>query len=201
MEASRRRFAGDGFGATLKGEENAAGTDTGPASWRKRRGTAYSFCVRARAGGMRPADGAVMGLPEYTWVTLEYTGTKTVSRKTIRQTLKKAKSLLTSPKKGGSIKEALDDAFFHERKDAALWAKTPKEAADVLRGVCGEVWQNATPAQRKAAYGYTSGSDWFTSLLSKNSPSMRGYDGSWYGFKGIGKVDLNAESGSARLKN
>jgi hypothetical protein len=67
-----------------------------------------------------------------------------------------------------------------------LWAKSLKEADDALREVCAKVWQKATKAERKAVYDYTYGSGGF------NRP-LRGYDGGWGNFKGIGKVDLDNE--------
>jgi hypothetical protein len=111
----------------------------------------------------------------------------------IQTALKKAQDSLTSLKKGGMAKSGLDDAFTQARKDAVLWAKSPKEADDALREVCGKVWQNATKAERRAIYDYTCGSGGF------NRP-LRGCDGSWGNFKGIGKVDLDAESRAAAIK-
>lgn len=48
------------------------------------------------------------------------------------------------------------DAYSQARKDAAVWAKDTKTADDVLREKCGEVWRNATEAEKDAIYGYTS---------------------------------------------
>jgi hypothetical protein len=107
--------------------------------------------------------------------------------------LTQIQSSLTALKKGGIVNPGLDDAFSEARKNAALWAKSPKEADDALREVCGKVWQNATKAERKAIYNYTCGSGGF------NRP-LRGYDGSWGNFKGIGKVDLNAEGRAGAIK-
>jgi hypothetical protein len=47
--------------------------------------------------------------------------------------LKEVQSLLTSLKKGGSVKNTLDDAFSKVRKEAALWAKTPEKADEARR--------------------------------------------------------------------
>lgn len=92
---------------------------------------------------------------------------------------------------GGDI---IDDTFSQERKDVAYWF-TEKPAADaVLRTTSGEVWRNATTAQKSAAYKYTSGSGGF------NRP-LRGYEGSWYNFKGVGKVDLNNEGCGNAIKH
>ena len=91
------------------------------------------------------------------------------------------------------VKAGLDDAFTQARKDAALWAKSPKKADDALREVCGQVWRNASKTERQAIYDYTCGSGGF------NRP-LRGYDGSWSNFKGIGKVDLDAEGRASAIK-
>jgi hypothetical protein len=99
---------------------------------------------------------------------------------------------LTALKKGGIVKG--DNPFSRDRKDAALWAKTPKAADDALRGVSGEVWQKATQAERKAIYDYTQGSGGF------NRP-LRGYDKSWHDFKGVGKVPLDNEGKATAIKN
>ena len=48
------------------------------------------------------------------------------------------------------------DAYSQARKNAAVWAKNTKDADDVLRAKCGEVWRNATDAEKDAIFGYTS---------------------------------------------
>jgi hypothetical protein len=108
-----------------------------------------------------------------------------------RLSWKRQKTSLTALKKGGTLKPGLADAFSQARKDAALWAKTPEEADDALRKVCGEVWKKASKAECKAIY--TCGSGGF------NRP-LRGYDGSWSSFKGIGKVSLDAEGRASAIK-
>jgi hypothetical protein len=60
--------------------------------------------------------------------------------------------------------------------------------------VCGEVWQSATKAERAAIYDYTQGSGGF------NRP-LRGYDGSWHDFQGVGKEPLNNEGRGGAIKN
>ncbi|MDR1174109.1 MAG: ADP-ribosyltransferase, partial [Treponema sp.] len=107
--------------------------------------------------------------------------------------LKQIQNSLTALKKGGIVKPGLDDAFSEARKNAALWAKSPKEADEALREVCGRVWQKATKVERKAIYDYTCGSGGF------NRP-LRGYDKDWHSFKGIGKVDLNNEGRAKAIK-
>jgi hypothetical protein len=100
---------------------------------------------------------------------------------------------LTSLKKSSTAKSGLDDAFTRARKDAVLWANSPKEADNAPRGVRGKVWQSASKSERKAIYDYTCGSGSF------NRP-LRGYDGSWSNFKGIDKVSLDAEGRAGAIK-
>lgn len=89
-----------------------------------------------------------------------------------------------------------DDRFTQKRKDAAYWftGSNARERADkVLRPDTGKLWQGATQAERAAAYKYTSGSGSF------NRP-LRGYDGSWYNYKGVGKVSLDREGSGDAIK-
>jgi hypothetical protein len=86
------------------------------------------------------------------------------------------------------------DKFSQARKDAALWAQTSREADQALRPMAREMWQNATDAEKKAAYQYTAGSGPF------NRP-LRGYEGSWYNFKGVGNVDLNHEGAGQMIED
>lgn len=78
----------------------------------------------------------------------------------------------------------MDDAFSQARKDAALWAKSTKEADDALRDVCGDVWKNAPKAERDAIYGYTSS-------YSKINEPLRGIEYGTNTFKGVGNIDFN----------
>ena len=98
---------------------------------------------------------------------------------------------MSALKKGG---KGTSDPYSQKRKDAALWAQTPQEADEVLREKCGEVWRKASKAEKDALYAYTEGSGGF------NRP-LRGYDGSWYDFKGAGKVDLNNEGRGAAIQH
>ena len=81
--------------------------------------------------------------------------------------------------------------YTQERKDAAKWAKSPQEADNNLRSISGEVWRNATDAERRAIWDYTGS-------YSKFNEPLRGweYGASNYatgsGFKGVGNTDLNA---------
>ncbi len=87
----------------------------------------------------------------------------------------------------------IDNPYSQERKDAAYWFKDTHKADDVLRPKAGEVWKGFTAKEKEAAYRYTAGSGMF------NRP-LRGYDGDWYNFKGIGKVPLNNEGGEEWIK-
>ncbi|MDR2150115.1 MAG: hypothetical protein LBO67_04740 [Spirochaetaceae bacterium] len=110
----------------------------------------------------------------------------------IQTAIKDAKGQLTALKKGSTLKKE-DNPYSQERKDAALWAKNPKDADSALRDVCGEVWKSASLAEREAIYAYTEGSGGF------NRP-LRGYDGSWQNFKGVGKVPLDNEGRADAIK-
>lgn len=103
----------------------------------------------------------------------------------IQSRLKKVQSDLTKLKKNGTL-TPLEDAYSQERKDAAYWFKSQKEADDVVRPYAGKVWNDSSSAECRAAYDYTSGSGRF------NRP-LRGYEGNWNNKKGVGKVDLNYE--------
>ena len=84
----------------------------------------------------------------------------------------------------GDIIDSMDDAFSQERKDAAIWAKTTKEADDVLRDTCGEVWRTSLPIQKNAIYDYTQ------SYHKFNEP-LRGIEYGSEKFLGVGNVDLD----------
>lgn len=84
----------------------------------------------------------------------------------------------------GDIIDSVDDAFSQERKDAAIWAKTTKEADDILRDTCGEVWRTSPPIQKNAIYDYTQ------SYHKFNEP-LRGIEYGSEKFLGVGNVDLD----------
>lgn len=115
--------------------------------------------------------------------------------KKIEQEISKVQADLKKVESSGII-EAVDDAFTQERKDAAMWAKTTKEADAQLRSVCGDVWQAAKQVERRAIYDYTSGSGKFNRPLS-------GFQGSWgqYNNKGVGMVDLNYEGAFKEIQD
>lgn len=113
----------------------------------------------------------------------------------IQSELKKVRGDLQKVENGGIINTA-DDAFSQERKDAAVWAKTTKEADDVLRDKCGEVWRNATATEKNAIFDYTSGSGKFNRPLS-------GFQGGWgqHNNLGVGKVNLNYEGAFKEIED
>lgn len=107
---------------------------------------------------------------------------------------KKQKNVQESLSKLKSSGRENADPYSDERKSAALWAQTPQQADDVLRETCGEVWCKASKAEKDAIYAYTQGSGGF------NRP-LRGHDGYWGNFKGVGKMDLNSEGRGAAIKH
>jgi hypothetical protein len=51
------------------------------------------------------------------------------------------------------------------RKDAAMWAKTAKEADEKVRSVLETVWQSSTAHEKLSAYRYTAGSSYINEPL------------------------------------
>lgn len=103
--------------------------------------------------------------------------------KQIQTQITKVQADLKKLEQGGII-DSVDDAFSQERKDAAIWAKTTKEADDVLRDTCGEVWRTSPPIQKNAIYDYTQ------SYRKFNEP-LRGIEYGSEKFLGVGNVDLD----------
>lgn len=101
----------------------------------------------------------------------------------VESKLKKLKMDLLNAQKNSNLK-VKDDVFSQERKDAALWAKDTKEADDILRTKCGEIWENASIAEKDAIYDYTGS-------YSKYNEPTRGYDYGTNKFLGVGNVDFN----------
>ena len=103
--------------------------------------------------------------------------------KQIQSQITKVQGDLKKLEQGGII-DSVDDAFSQERKDVAIWAKTTKEADDVLRDACGEVWRTSPPIQKNAIYDYTQ------SYHKFNEP-LRGIEYGSEKFLGVGNVDLD----------
>lgn len=103
--------------------------------------------------------------------------------KQIEAQMKKVQSDLKNLENGGII-DKVDEAFSPERKSAALWAKTVKQADDSLRDKCGEVWKAASKAEKDAIHGYTSS-------YSKINEPLRGIEYGTNAIKGVGNIDLD----------
>lgn len=103
--------------------------------------------------------------------------------KKIEQEISKVQADLKKVENSGII-EAVNDAFTQERKDAAMWAKSTKEADALLRDRCGEVWRSSPPIQKNAIYDYTQ------SYHKFNEP-LRGIEYGSEKFLGVGNVDLD----------
>lgn len=101
----------------------------------------------------------------------------------IEQGLKQVQADLQNLEKSGII-EQIDDAYTQARKDAAMWAKSTKEADALLRDRCGEVWRTSPPIQKNAIYDYTQ------SYHKFNEP-LRGIEYGSEKFLGVGNVDLD----------
>lgn len=101
--------------------------------------------------------------------------------KKVEKEISKLQSDLKNLENGGII---VDDTFSQARKDAAIWAKSTKEADSVLRGTCGDIWRTAPKAEQDAIYDYT------RSYHKFNEP-LRGIEYGTNAFKGVGKVDLD----------
>lgn len=120
----------------------------------------------------------------------------------IQSELKKVEADLTALKKGGTMSGADAEAFTQARKDAALWAKTTKEADNALRGVSGEVWRNASAAERHGLYDYTSGSGKFNRPLSGFEKPWAESGSGWESkyFKGVDKVWIDYEGAGDEIR-
>lgn len=101
----------------------------------------------------------------------------------IEQGLKQIQADLQNFEKSGII-EQIDDAYTQARKDAAMWAKSTKEADALLRDKCGEVWQAASKVEKDAIYEYTSS-------YSKFNEPLRGIEYGTNAVKGVGNIDFD----------
>ena len=154
------------------------------------------FLSKLAKGGLTPTEVAkfqqyLKDLDEFSAQGQEYYN--------LQKTLKNNQESLLALKKGGKVAAKsstppVDEKFSQERKDKALWAKSPKEADSALRAKSGEVWSEAKQVEKNAAYKYTQGSGSF------NRP-LRGYEGSWGNYKGVGKVDLNYEKSGKAIEH
>ena len=95
-----------------------------------------------------------------------------------------------------------DSAFSEERKANAWRFKTSAEADKKFRDVCGQVWRDATQAQRDGIYGYTSSSGaWNRPLSGFEKPwskSGSGWEKKFY--KGVGDVWIDFEGKGSEIR-
>ena len=96
---------------------------------------------------------------------------------------------------GVKVKKFAESDFSQERKDKAVWYKTKSACYNKFSPIADGFYQTASQEEKDAQYHYTQGSGFM------NRP-LRGYDGSWRNFVGIGKVSLNNEesTGAAEVK-
>ena len=110
-----------------------------------------------------------------------------------KKALDKLKSEMVKWKDKAGAKKAsmFGEAYSKERKDAAMFAISSKEADDVLREPFGAIWRESSVAERKAIYGYTKS-------YSKFNEPLRGWEygktnySTGAGWMGVGNTDLNA---------
>lgn len=86
-----------------------------------------------------------------------------------------------------------DSDFSKARKDGAIWTTDREHCDNICRKQTETVWSSADEATKKAATAYTEGSGKF------NRP-LRGYEGSWSNYKGVGNVSLNYEGAEQDIK-
>lgn len=95
-----------------------------------------------------------------------------------------------------------DDPYSQERKDAAYWFKSAKDADKAFRSVSGSVWKSATNAERDAIYGYTAGSGaWNRPLSGFKKPWIKpgsGWEAEYS--KGVGKVWIDYEGKGEEIR-
>lgn len=103
--------------------------------------------------------------------------------KKIEEKISKIQSELKNLEKDDII-NIIDDTFSPERKQAALWAKTVKQADNSLRDKCGEIWKAAPKAEKDAIYSYTSS-------YNKINEPLRGIEYGTNVVKGVGNIDLD----------
>lgn len=121
----------------------------------------------------------------------------------IQMKINKNKSDLTKLQKSGKISQNNSNAFTQDRKDAALWAKTTREADDNLRSVCSDTWKKATSEERYAIYDYTCGSGKFNRPLAgfekPYAESGSGWEKKWY--KGVNNVWIDYENAGDEIRH
>lgn len=96
---------------------------------------------------------------------------------------------------GVKVKKFAESDFSQGRKDKAVWYKTKSACYNKFSPIADGFYQTASQEEKDAQYHYTQGSGFM------NRP-LRGYNGSWDNFEGVGKVSLNRENstGAAEIK-
>ncbi|MDY5968643.1 MAG: ADP-ribosyltransferase [Bacteroidales bacterium] len=86
------------------------------------------------------------------------------------------------------------DAYTDARKNAAFYEKNGNNVRvdNEFRAETERVWATMSDDEKRALTAYTEGSG------HMNRP-LRGYDGSWNNYKGVGKVPLNNEGGEKHI--
>lgn len=126
-------------------------------------------------------------------VKAKYTGLKNLKAK---RTIVKPEPVVAPLKQSMQAVESdvgKASAYTKARKNAAHWTDNQRVADRKYRPTASQQWRGATDAERKAGLAYTGGSGKF------NRP-LRGFEGSWYQFKGIGKVSLNYEGAAKQIQ-
>lgn len=77
------------------------------------------------------------------------------------------------------------DAYSQDRKDKALWSDDKRYVDSIMRTHTGEVWNNATAAEKDAIVEYTQS-------YSKYNEPLRGIEYGTSRYLGVGNTDLNA---------
>lgn len=96
------------------------------------------------------------------------------------------RATIAAQKKNGSL--VINTGLYSPSEKASALRFTDTAATDRhLRPELSRVWLDSTEAERKALYDYTESSGKF------NRP-LRGYDGSWHNFKGVGQVPFDNEA-------
>jgi hypothetical protein len=92
-----------------------------------------------------------------------------------------------------ALKNIDESKYTKERKDSAIWIKNDMSEADnEFRARTEQEWATASELEKKSATKYTGGSGSF------NRP-LRGFEDSWYNYKGVGKVDLDHEKSKENI--
>ncbi|MDR2058055.1 MAG: ADP-ribosyltransferase, partial [Dysgonamonadaceae bacterium] len=94
-----------------------------------------------------------------------------------------------------TLKNIDESNYTQKRKDDAFWEKESKAKSDsAFRKDTEKIWENATDLEKISMTKYTGGSG------SYNRP-LRGFEDSWYDYKGVGQVDLNREGSADNIKS